>query len=32
VEELHGVHLLGVILNRASSKVPKSILRRLPGA
>jgi Mrp family chromosome partitioning ATPase len=32
VDELHGIHLLGVILNRSSTKIPRVIRRRLPGA
>jgi hypothetical protein len=32
LDELKGVHLLGVILNRAKSKVPKALLRRIPGS
>jgi Mrp family chromosome partitioning ATPase len=32
VEELDGTNLLGVVINRASTKVPGFIRRRLPGA
>jgi Mrp family chromosome partitioning ATPase len=32
LDELHGVKVLGVILNRASSRVPAVIRRLLPGA
>ena len=31
MEELSGTHLFGAILNRAASKVPKVLLRRVPG-
>jgi Mrp family chromosome partitioning ATPase len=32
LEDLSGVPVLGVILNRSSSKVPRVIRRRIPGA
>ena len=32
VDELDGTNVLGVVLNRASTKVPGFIRRRLPGA
>jgi Mrp family chromosome partitioning ATPase len=32
VDELHAINLLGVILNRNSTKIPRVLRRRIPGA